>query len=225
MVPALILDLILLAIIVFYIVTSARHGFVRTLIEVAGFIAAFFIAFTVSSPLADVTYDKIIEPQMIAKVESASSETTESITGKFWDAIPDIFKGETFGISKDSIDKSVSGNITESATAISRKVTKPVVTKMLGLLYSTVLVVVFCIISKFLAKIVNKAFSFSFIGKINRALGGIVGIVKGIGAALIFCMLVSVLILVTKDGVSIFTPDNIKATYLFKIFYGISPFV
>lgn len=56
------LDLIVIAIIAAVALISARRGFVRVVIESAGFIAAIFITLTISTPLASLTYDKIIEP-------------------------------------------------------------------------------------------------------------------------------------------------------------------
>ena len=56
---SIIIDLIVLAIIGLFIYTSAKRGFVKVLVEVAGFVLAVIITFTISSPLADATYDKI----------------------------------------------------------------------------------------------------------------------------------------------------------------------
>ena len=95
MLAALILDLIIVLIIVFCAIISAKHGFVRTVVEVAGFLAAFVIAFTISSPLANATYDKIIEPKIVENVQDASVEGTQSVTQKIWDALPGIFKNNS----------------------------------------------------------------------------------------------------------------------------------
>ena len=61
------LDLIVLAIIAAVALISARRGFVRVAIELVGFIAAIFITFTISTPLASLTYDKIIEPPIVSR--------------------------------------------------------------------------------------------------------------------------------------------------------------
>ena len=62
------LDLIVIAIIAAVALISAKRGFVRVVIELAGFIAAIFISFTISTPLANLTYDKIIEPPIVSSV-------------------------------------------------------------------------------------------------------------------------------------------------------------
>lgn len=228
---SLVLDVIIIGIILLCIFLSARHGFVRTVIEVAGFIAAFVIAFTISSPLANVTYDNIIEPSIVSTVEKASDNSGNEIATRLWDSFPDFVKRHSadFGLSEErfneKVNSSVSGSINQSALKVSENVTKPLITKLLGALYSTVIVIVLIIVSKFLAKALNKLFSFSLVGTLNKMLGGVIGAVKGVGVAIIFCMVISALILITKNGFWIFTPDNIDGSYLFKLFYGFSPFV
>lgn len=229
MAVSLILDLIIAAIIVLCIFLSAKHGFMRTLIEVAGFVAALFLAFTVSSPLADITYDKVIEPSIIEKVEVASAEEGAKVSNKLWDSLPGIIKkySSGMGVSKESftkkVDSSVSGSIAGSAAKISKNVTKPIITKVLTAIYSLVISILLIIIFKILAKLINKLFSFSLVGKINAMLGGVVGIAKGVAIAFVFCMIISVLITFSKGGFWIFTPDNISRTYLFKLLYEFSP--
>ena len=65
---SIVLDLIVLAIILFTVFMSAKRGFVRVALEVVGFIAAVFITFTISTPLVNITYDKIIAPPIVSSV-------------------------------------------------------------------------------------------------------------------------------------------------------------
>ena len=74
------LDLIVLAIIAAVALISARRGFVRVAIELVGFIAAIFITFTISTPLASLTYDKIIEPPIVSSVSKATGDSVTQIT-------------------------------------------------------------------------------------------------------------------------------------------------
>ena len=103
----LILDLVILGIIALCVFLSAKHGFVRTVLELAGLIAAFVIAFSFSSPLANITYDKIIEPSMVSKIEKTSAEGEQAVATKLWDSLPGIVRNQsgTFGISKEKFDE------------------------------------------------------------------------------------------------------------------------
>ena len=74
------LDLIVIAIIAAVALISARRGFVRVVIELAGFIAAILITLTISTPLASLTYDKIIEPPIVSSVSKATGDSVTQIT-------------------------------------------------------------------------------------------------------------------------------------------------
>lgn len=219
---SIILDLIVIAIIVFFIMVSAKKGFVNVFVETVGFVAAIIVAFTISTPLATATYDKIIEPPVISAAVEAAGESAEH---EAWNALPDFIinnKLNLFGTTTNEFTQKISENISLGVeTAVktaSREIVRPIAVKMLGLLYSVILVIVLLIVVKFLAKLLNRVFSFSVVGKLNRTLGGLIGLLKGGVIALVFCMLISLIISFTGKGLWIFTADNINNSYIFKFF-------
>ena len=222
---SIILDLIVLAIIVLTVLISAKRGFVRTLIELAGFIAAVFITFTISTPLADTTYDKIIEPSVVSSVTSvadtASISSAETVD-TFWNELPEWIRSgvEKVGISKDSLNGSISENIGNGVqTAVesaSQNVIKPAVTSTLALIYQVILIIVLLALVKPLAKLINKLFSFSVIGTANRILGGVVGVPKGIIYAVAFCLIITLIVSFTQNGFLIFTNDVMEKSFFFS---------
>ena len=109
------LDLIVIAIIAAVALISARRGFVRVVIELAGFIAAIFITLTISTPLASLTYDKIIEPPIVSSVSKATGDSVTQITDDTWNALPEFIRkySENAGFSKESINKSINENMGE----------------------------------------------------------------------------------------------------------------
>ena len=225
----LLLDVMVIAIVAVTVYFSAKRGFVRTLIEVVGFVAAFLIAFTVSSPLANATYDRIVEPSIVSTAENAVDGGDE-VAEKLWNVLPGVVKNDSadFGFSKDTFTAKVNEHVTDnaktSAGKISEKVIKPVTSNIFGVFYSTVIVIVLIILTKILAAWINKMFSFSLVGKINTFLGGLIGLFKGAGFAVIFCMIISIL-MISWGEFFLFTAENIDSSKLFKILYGLSPFV
>ena len=223
---SIILDLIVLAIIVITVLMSAKRGFVRTLIELLGFIAAVFISFTISTPLANSTYDKIIEPSILSTVTStvdtAADNSAAAAVDSFWNEIPGWIKGgiEKAGISKESLDGSITANIgngVQSAVeSTSQNVIKPAVTSTLALIYQVISLIVLMALVKPLAKLINKLFSFSVIGTANRVLGGVVGVPKGVIYAVAFCLLITLAVSFTQNGFLIFTGEAMKKSLFFS---------
>lgn len=230
---AYILDAIIVLIILVFVILSAKKGFVRTLVEVVGFVAVIVIAFTFSSPLASTVYDKIIQPSVVKTVEDVASDGISSATDAVdavWNKMPSFITGSSFiDISKESVTATVqdkaASNSEQLAQNISEEFVKPVTVKFLSVLISVVMVVILLFIVKIVAKYVNKLFTFSVIGSINKTLGGILGLVKGAAVAVIFCLVVTLILSFTKDGFLIFTYDAINSSYIFKFLMGFSPFI
>ena len=226
----IILDLIVIAIIVAFAIISAKRGFVRVAVEVAGFIAAVMISLSLSTTLADFTYNKAIEPSIISSVGEVAENTTADTAENAWEALPDFIKNnaERFGINKEEITRNISSgmgqNTTEIVTDISQNSIKPVAVGILKALYEVILMLVLLVIVKFLARFINKLFSFSLVGKLNKVLGGTLGLVKGLIIAWIFCTAVVLIISFTENGIWIFNSENIEKTYIFKMLANLIKF-
>lgn len=225
-----ILDAIVILIVLFYVFISAKKGFVRTLIEVVGFVAAIVIAFTVSTPIAEVGYDSFIYPSIAESVEETGKDNINDAADAVWEKLPKfITENSFFGVSKDNVTASAEDEFSNQsdnfAQSISDKMIKPTVVKLLSVIVSFVLVIILLFVAKILAKYVNKLFTFSIIGDINKFLGGALGVVKGAAIAIIFCLVISIILSFTKGGFLIFTYDAINSSYLFKFLMGFSPFI
>ena len=134
----LLIDLIVIAIVGLSVLISAKRGFVKVLIEVAGFVAAIIVTFTISTPLADNTYDKIIEPPI---VEAAVNAVGESAQHEAWNALPEFVTENALklGVSGEDFTGKITENLasgTEAAVkTASQDIIKPIITKILGLIY------------------------------------------------------------------------------------------
>lgn len=248
----LLIDLILALIIGLSVYFSARRGFVRTFVEAVGLITAAVLAFTICTPLANVTYDKIIEPPVLKMVsnelDANFKETLHEIPDfiadekeinefknqinisveKIAKALPHFVQKhiEKTGIDADTILKNAVDIADEDDTAgktaeklaksISQNKFKPIAVQILSYVYSFVVFALALLVVKILARVLNKAFSFSIAGKLNTALGGACGLVKGVAFAFGLCLLIYVIISFTQNGIWIFSVENIDKTFIFK---------
>lgn len=246
------LDLILAVIIGISVFLSARRGFVRTFVEAVGFIAAAILVFTVCTPLASATYDKIIEPPILEMVSEevdknfedtsaeipgfdVNSEEVEKIKSQLSGSVDDVIKSlppfiqnyiEKSGINTDELLNTAEdiaqngGTVEETAQNITKNISqnkiKPLVVRVLSYIYSFLLFIIALILVKILARILNKAFSFSLAGKLNTTLGGVCGFAKGIIFAMLLCVIIYTVISFTKNGIWIFSVENIDKTFIFK---------
>lgn len=223
---SILLDLMILAVIAITALLSARRGFVRTVIEVAGVIAAIFIASSLSTPIANATYGSLIEKPLVSAVSSSADDSAQGLTERVWDSLPGFVtdNAEKFGFSKDALAQKLGDNVGNGAenavqTAADTLV-KPTVTRLLAGLYFTLLFIVLTFVVRFLARVVNKMFSFSLVGSLNRTLGGVIGAVKGIIIAFVICTVVLLAVRINGGSLWFINEDTVSKSILFRFFAG-----
>ena len=216
----IILDLIVIAIIVIFALISAKRGFVRTLIEIVGFILVIIIANTASTPLADLTYDKAVEPAIIKSIEGMQLESG-NIANLEAEGLPAIVQSvlgeEAIADFQQNITQNINSGISSAATNASQTVIKPLIINILSMLYVVIISVVLLFVVGILANLINKLFSFSVVGKINSSLGAVLGAVKGIIISMIVCTLITLIVSLTENGFLIFTEEAINNSFIFKL--------
>lgn len=222
----IVLDLVVVAIIAIIALISAKKGFVRTIVEIVGFIAVILMANNVSPMLSETTYDKFIQPAIVNSIEEIHIEeqlkdtsineiSTENIPQFITKLLGDDFEIENFIAN---INENINNGVTEAVTEASQNVIKPIVTEILTLVYMLFIVLVSLVVVKFAAKVINKLFSFSLVGKANKMLGAILGIIKGIAVAVILCSLFTLIVSLIPDANGILSETTIESTILFKLF-------
>ena len=219
----IVIDLIVVAIFAIMILISAKRGFVRVVVETVGFLAVLVVVAMTVNPLADVTYQKVIEPPIINSTSEVVFNSSSDAVETVWESLPSFVteNAHEFGITKEKIKEVVvsegKADAKETLQNISTKLIKPAVITVLEIFYAVILILVLSCIVKILAGIINKVFSFKKIGKLNSTLGGVLGVVKGFVIALIFCNIVELAIKFIPNGIWIFNSQNIAKTYLFNL--------
>jgi len=225
----IILDLIVVAIVVFFIITSAKRGFVRTLLDVVAFFLSLYLSITFSGVLAEGAYNLFIKDAIVQTVEESTSGLTTSLVNieEALDSMPDFIANaaENYGVSNKGFAEflSTADNGVGFAEHAVDYVAKPIIVNALKTVLYIILFIVLCVILKFVARIVNKLFNIPIIGGLNKTLGAIFGLVKGTVIAAALCIAISIIVSLTKDGFLIFTNENIESTYLFKLLASINP--
>ncbi|MBO5210388.1 MAG: CvpA family protein [Clostridia bacterium] len=231
------LDLILVSIIGVSVYLAARRGFVRTFVEALGVIAATIMALTVCTPLASITYDKIIEPPITKMVADEVNKTLKNenfdlqlddSVNKVIEALPikiqsliektGIEPNELLEDAKDaiSVEETVENNVQKLVFNILKNSVKPLAVRVISYLYAFIIFLLLLIVVKILAKLLNKVFSFSIVGRLNTALGSLCGLAKGIIFALLLCLVIYSVAAFTENGIWIFNVENIDKTFIFK---------
>lgn len=228
-----VLDVIVIAIVVFCAFRSARRGFVRTAIELAGFALAIILAFNFAPAVSDAAYDglmdKTITKKIAAAIDERTTDSTTDITEVVWDSVPKFIASniEYFGITEEEVNAKLSEISGETSMAvasdISHEVVRPVVSAAISGIVGFLMFIVISILAKFLAIPINKLCSFSLVGKLNKILGAVLGAGKGVIFAAVFFLIISSVVVLTGSGFLIFTRENIDSSTLAKLICAYNP--
>lgn len=241
----LIIDGLIVLLIAFIAFLSAKKGFVCTVIEVVGFVAVIIFINFATPPISNFIYDKAIEPTVIKTIEETITfdnldngaindvidiNSIENAVEASLDKLPKIIaENNSFKFSSQEIVNEINklniNNKTEIAEIISDKIIKPTIINILSLVIQIILLIVLFIIVKIVAKLINKLFSFSVIGKLNKFLGGVIGIAKGTIIATLSCLVINLILSLTDNNLILFTKEAIDSTYLYKTLINFSSFI
>ena len=233
---SIILDVVIVAIIALSVFVSAKRGFVRTLIDVIGFVVAIVIAFTFSSPLAELTYSKAIEPTVSSKINETvfelindTSTVTEANLEKLMSSLPNSLKEilQSKGYSPDVLFNKLNSAVDEESfsTEICNNIIQPAITSILKYIYTILIFIILLIIIKFLSKFLNSLFKGAILGTANLVLGGALGAIKGAIYVTILCMALTILSHIGSPNlINVTISEAIDSSYICKTIIRLLPF-
>jgi uncharacterized membrane protein required for colicin V production len=213
-----IFDVLTVGIIVAVIWSSAAKGFVRSVIELCGYIASFIVAGIFSIPVGNWIYEHLLKTAFY----NGASGYIQTLTG----AAEQSFKQFLidYHLNTDILSNAAkSGN-----DAVNSAIVKDLVAPMgsiigRGIAFIVIFILCFALV-RILAHVGDIINKLPVIRSINRLGGAAIGVVKAALIMFVICTIVAVLIpvfAVQKDPP--FTNTTINSTYVFKTIYQVNP--
>lgn len=224
---ALIIDIVIVIILSIVVWRSAVHGFMRTIIEIVGYILAATISISFASVAADKVYESMVRPSVIQSVEQCVADaglSTDDQVEEIWESMPSfVTQTADLFVSKDEIKseirKSYNKNVSTVSTVVADLV-KPVTINLVKLLVSAISFLILMALVKLLAYNINRFFNLPILNVINLTFGGIIGFAKGV---VVICIL-TFIIKIAVDSMGnfwIFNKEFIDTTYIFRYVYNL----
>lgn len=195
-------DLLLLAIVIFFVFTGMRNGFVRTLLSFVFKIASVVLAYFVSDKYDEAIYEKFLKDSVINSIEehvaSSSANDASQHISVVLESIPESISGilKALGIDFANFGETTSAYATngEISSFLEETLAGPasvfVCRIIIFAIVSFVASFVFSIITNILCKIVK----LPVLRTANKALGGVLGLLNG----MIFVLIVSYLCVIAS---------------------------
>lgn len=223
----LLYDAVVVLIILLYMTSGARKGFVSTFIEMIGYVVALIGATYLSTPLASATYQRFVAPSLVEKVSdsiNSSSGIQEALTALagFMDKIPEYIS-KMFHLDGAISSEGLTGSVSEVAQTIVDKAVAPSMILLIRSIYFIIIFFIVVIIAKICSKFFRKLYRIPLVGPVNRVLGGVLGIGKGIIVLLIITTVIGFFIVFSAGGRWYMNESVIDDTLLFSKIYYLNP--
>ena len=216
---AYIIDGALVLILLLSIWWSYRKGFVQSMVQLVGWIAAIVVSFTLSAAVSPVLFDSFAaEPlkQSVANtLQHDASSTVEEQVDNILDALPSSLANVLHADElSDKLVADLNSTLEQSAQSVAESVVtnvvRPIAVSLVQFLLFIVLFILCMIAVALLKRVIKPITKLPLIHQADGLLGGVVGIVKG---ALIVWIAVEILQLFAVSNVLI-TVDQLRETTL-----------
>ena len=211
----IIFDLLALVILIIAVSRCASGGFVKGVLGLVSAAVSAVGAFWLSGPLAEFVYERFLRGVIITSVYSQLTEQLETgATG----LLPAILAGIIFAAA-GSVDLAASLELGPAVESVVDQAVAPPVIMLLRVLFTTILFIIFWLISRRVVSVFRVVNRIPLIGPVNSALGGLLGVAW---AALIvwgLALIASFYIAITGGGGELVNADNLSRGYLFSFMF------
>lgn len=195
-------DILLLALFALIIYNSTKKGFLIGILGIAVWFVSFFIALSFSEQLAEWLYDEVLRERVLE--ELSKRLTTEGDAQPIAEMAASVIRelpqyavrtAQTLGIDVGAIMRSIeSADISAESTIaeLAEKVAQPILTAALKALSFVVILVVSSSILKIVAHQINVVTKIPVLKQANKALGAVLGVVRGVIVVSIICVLLNI---------------------------------
>ena len=212
-------DLALLALVLFFIITGIRKGFARTLLSFVGRIASLIVAYFVSDMYADVVYEKFIKEALTNAIESnVNSALTEGVPEKLnitWSELPQIFTSivDKLGLEISQLD--TSGMTQGVSSTLEETIAGPIAIVICRIIIFAIVSVVASFVISILVNLLCKIVKLPILKTADKLLGAGLGLVNGLICVFILSFVFTVVSgFISPSELS----DEVNSSYIIDLF-------
>lgn len=200
---SLVIDLGLLAVVVICVITGAKKGLVRTVLELVAFAAAILLAVQLCTPMASACYDNLLSARVESKIEeqlnTSEGATAVKKASAVLESLPKFMKpyAENGDSSVSALTEQIANggySGTDAARLLNENIARPVCEAVLRAVLFLMLFAVLGGVFDWLAKVISKLFKIPIVKNVNAALGGALGALKGCAFAVIAALLLTAVV-------------------------------
>lgn len=194
---AYIVDILIIALFVFLVLKAYKKGFLSTVIDTFSLVISAVVSYMFLEPVAEGVYNLfvrgLVETRFTRVLDDIASSLSvaDKVNAMIEGLPPSAVKlADVIGVDFNSLISSVSGQNLSNDELIRlavEKVGHPIMIAVTEVVTFVAMFIIIAIALKFLASIFKKANDIPLLGKLNAALGGVVGVVKAAAIVFVVC--------------------------------------
>lgn len=218
----IVLDIIAVAIVVLFAIIGYNSGFVKTIIELIGWIAVLLFASVLANQISGFVFDCFLSKPIITSIEEYIAEFGGNGVNEYFNNLPDLIQKllGAYGINADKIGTAIESN--QIAVSIVEQIRVPIVS-LISFVFNVIIFVLGIILVRLLARVCNSVITrIPLVSGLNRTLGFVSGVAKGFVITAVACWMFSFIILFTGGFLGI-TYETICETQLIMFLNEMNP--
>lgn len=212
-------DAVIVVIFLLFIILGVKRGFVRSVLDLVGTLAAMLVSMWFSGIAAQWVFSTFLQESLTRQIAEAlqaapAADAAEAVLS----VVPEILRGglEAFGITSDAINQAVAGTSGQAAAAVVA-VLSPMVVSVLRGLFALVLFVFLLVIFRILSGVVCRIFRLPVLRQLDKGLGILLGVAQAALITVLLCFCAQALISVSSPWLV----ETIQASQVYQFYLSL----
>lgn len=212
-------DAVIVVIFLLFIILGVKRGFVRSVLDLVGTLAAMLVSMWFSGIAAQWVFSTFLQESLTRQVaEALQAAPAADAADAVLSVVPEILRGglEAFGITSDAINQAVAGTSGQAAAAVVA-VLSPMVVSVLRGLFALVLFIFLLVIFRILSGVVCRIFRLPVLRQLDKGLGILLGITQAVLITVLLCFCAQALISVSSPWLV----ETIQASQVYQFYLSL----
>ena len=223
--PALILDVILIAVIVLTAFHYKKKGFVAGLLDLVGNLLALLVAWIASDRISPTVFENFFKQGLIEKITQTVQERGTSGLTMLVESFSSILPGGMADEVTRSLQDILGSGAPDLAVRIVDTILTPLIVPMITVvLFFIAFAVCKLVISMLVADLTNIN-KIPVIGSVNELLGILVGVAGGLLNVVLLLCLIWAVVAITNNNLPVLNNDMLSGSMMYSLFSKYNPFL
>lgn len=223
--PALILDVILIAVIVLTAFHYKKKGFVAGLLDLVGNLLALLVAWIASDRISPTVFENFFKQGLIEKITQTVQERGTSGLTMLVENFSSILPGGMADEVTRSLQEILGSGAPDLAVRIVDTILTPLIVPMITVVLFFIAFAVCKLVISMLVAVLTNINKIPVIGSVNELLGILVGVAGGVLNVVLLLCLIWAVVAITNNNLPVLNNDMLSGSMMYSLFSKYNPFL